>query len=123
MAKILVNGLEIEFPSVSMDNISDGFHTFNELYAHRCFLFAALMLSNKDISWKALDHSDGTEMYDGWFVAGMDLPTGLITYHLPINMWDYIDVKELDFGKWDGANSLEVIKRLKDWCKNEEKNN
>lgn len=40
--------------------ISDGYHTFNELYQHRCALFLALMASNPSIS----KHHDGSE-WDG----------------------------------------------------------
>lgn len=66
--------------------VSDGYHTFDELYQHRCMLFCALMFSNPAISWVSSIHHDGTMMAD-WFIAGMDLPTGRVTYHLPISMW------------------------------------
>ena len=40
--------------------ISDGYHTFDELYAHRCTLFSAVMKSNKHLSWKSFFHDDGS---------------------------------------------------------------
>ncbi len=98
-------------------NVSDGYHTFNELYAHRCSLFACLMKSHKHLAWKSRVHNDGTG-YDGWFVAGMNLPTGTVTYHLPIDQfWDStLDITELEVApEWDGHTSEDVIKRIIDW--------
>lgn len=97
--------------------VSDGYHTFNELYAHRCSLFAALMASHPQISWKSKKHNDGTS-YDDWFIAGMHLPTGDISYHLPVDQfWDRLtNVSELEFGvKWDGHTPNDVITRIMDW--------
>jgi hypothetical protein len=46
------------------DEISDGYHTFGELYDHRAALFIALMLSHPDISWFSDKHDDGS-VFDG----------------------------------------------------------
>src|SRR5574343_1157886 len=95
--------------------VSDGFHTFDELYEHRCQLFAALMHCRRDISWKAGYHSDGT-MFDGWFIAGMDLPTGRITYHLPATMWNLLGVPSYERApEWDGHTPQDVVSRLNEW--------
>lgn len=100
--------------------ISDGYHTFAELYDHRTHLFVALMRSNYKISWRANNHDDGT-MYDGWFVAGMHLPTGDISYHLPISMWEMLDCSDIETTlrapKWDGHTCDDVLKRLAAWCR------
>lgn len=93
--------------------ISDGYHTFNELYEHRHSLFALNIAVTPEISWKSLKHDDGT-MFDGWFIAGMDLPTGVITYHIPIRLWDLFECKDLAAApKWDGHTSNDVIERVK----------
>lgn len=99
-------------------DVSDGYHTFSELYAHRCALFAALVKSHQQGSWKSKQHADGTVL-DGWFVAGMKLPTGDITYHLPIEQfWDILTVSELEFAlPWDGHSSDDVVKRILEWIK------
>lgn len=98
---------------------SDGYHTFDELYAHRCHLFVALMRSNPTISWRANNHEDGA-MYEGWFVAGMHLPSGGISYHLPCAMWEMLDgchiATSLRAPKWDGHTASDTIKRLAAWC-------
>lgn len=99
-------------------NISDGHHTFNELYEHRYALFVALMKSNPDISWRANNHDDGSN-FEGYFIAGMHLPTGDISYHLPVRMWellDYVGIEtRLRAPEWDGHSSINVIHRLEHW--------
>lgn len=89
---------------------SDGYHTFNELYEHRHALFA--VLCSVMPSWKSLLHSDGT-MFDGWFIAGIDTVQGQITYHLPIRLWGFYNIKELpNAPAWDGHTSDDVVNRL-----------
>lgn len=99
--------------------ISDGYHTFDELYEHRCLLFVNLMRSNPSISWRANNHEDGT-MFEGWFVAGMHLPTGDITYHLPVKMWGLLDGKRIltqnKAPKFDGHTPEVVLTRLAAWA-------
>lgn len=99
---------------------SDGYHTFDELYRHRCLLFVALMAAYPDKSWFSPKHHDGTS-FDGWFVAGMSLPTGDITYHLPIEMWALTKQavpRLLDTApQWDGHSSSDVCDRLEAWIK------
>lgn len=95
--------------------ISDGYHTFNELYEHRHALFLALMQAHPDKSWISTKHHDGSE-WDGWFIGGMELPAGPITYHLPIRLW-YMATKTgaavLERGKeWDGHTAGQVVVRL-----------
>ena len=99
-------------------NISDGYHTFNDLYDHRCHLYIALMKSNNKISWRSKKHSDG-ECYPSWFIAGMNLSSGPITYHLPLWMWDMLEgIKTFEFApEWDGHTPEDVIDRLAEWIK------
>lgn len=94
-------------------DVSDGYHTFDELYDHRIALFIALAKSHADIAWKAIKHADGSA-WDGWFIAGMHLPTGDISYHLPESDWDKLDgVEALDKApEWDGHTPADVVERL-----------
>lgn len=98
--------------------VSDGHHTFNELYEHRCILFLALMKCAPNLSWYSLYHDDGTT-WDGWFIVGIDLPNGSVTYHLPKKY--FISAAKTGAkplyrsSKWDGHTSNEVLKRLKDF--------
>lgn len=96
-------------------SISDGYHTFDELYAHRAALFACLCKAYPNISWKSKQHSDGTSL-DGWFIAGVHLPSGEITYHVPADEWDdlFANVQVLDKApKWDGHTPADVVTRLR----------
>lgn len=97
--------------------VSDGFHSFNELYDHRCTLFLALLtlLNN---AWYSSKHSDGSE-WDGWFIAGIEIEEGKqITYHLP-NKYLRIAGDRLLYKdrapEWDGHTSADVLSRLTDW--------
>lgn len=103
----------------SADSVSDSYHTFGELYRHRHALFIALMRSNPDISWRANNHDDGTMFPGGYFVAGMHLPNGDISYHLGLKYWDELDncgiTTTLKAPKWDGHTAEDVVKRLLNW--------
>lgn len=96
--------------------VSDGYHTFDELYEHRHALFLALMSQcDRYKRWYSLAHSDGSKM-EGWFIAGIDLPSGPITYHLPIRLVataQLTGAEYLELGQaWDGHTSGMVIDRL-----------
>jgi hypothetical protein len=96
--------------------VSDGYHTFDELYDHRQTLFVKLMNSRPDLSWKSRQHEDGS-MFDGnWFVAGMHLLTGDVAYHLEGRFWDMAKVQVLEFAPaWDGHTADDVVERLAAW--------
>lgn len=91
----------------------DKYHTMDELYMHRTALFMALMRCNKEKSWKSRQHNDGT-FYPEWFIAGIHLSSGDITYHLPNYKWNELaDIKTLSVGyEWDGHTPNDVVRRL-----------
>ena len=94
---------------------SDGYHTFDELYRHRTTLFAIVCLDHRMRSWKSKLHSDGT-MFDDWFIVGMDLPNGQVTYHIPLDQWSLFDLDALDRApEWDGHTPNDVLTRLRNW--------
>ena len=93
-------------------SVSDGYHTFDELYAHRSSLFAVLCSLLKDRSWKSRLHSDGT-MFDGMFVAGVDTPDGQATYHCEDAWWGSFDCPELERApEFDWHTPEDVLERL-----------
>lgn len=89
--------------------LSDGYHTFNELYHHRAVLFSVIVNQNKSISWKSKKHHDGT-MYDGMFIVGIDTPQGQYSYHYDIEpYWNIFECKELDNAPvWDGHEPKDI---------------
>jgi len=101
--------------------VSDGYHTFGELYEHRFVLFIKLCRFLEDHPykgrmevWKSKLHHDGSS-YDGWFIMGIGTVKGeQISYHLPLSRWDECDVSIMDRApEWDGHTPADVISRLK----------
>lgn len=105
---------------MDMGEVSDGYHTFNELYEHRYILFIALMKADVGLSWRSRKHDDGSSM-DGWFIAGIKFFEGwTITYHLPDRLWSLLDRNFLiatpdRAPKWDGHTSDDVLARLREY--------
>ena len=95
-------------------DFSDGFHTFNELYYQRMMLFAYIVNSNKEISWKTRRHEDGEECFGGgWFLVTVETPEGPYGYHYEDKYWDYFDCKELEKAKpFDGYTEKDVTRLL-----------
>lgn len=98
--------------------VSDGFHTFNELYEHRNLLLLLAMKLRPGIAWASRLHSNGSKI-DGWFICGVKLPTGDITYHLPERLWQSaVMTGAVTFEKapaWDGQTPGDCLKRLSDF--------
>jgi hypothetical protein len=114
-----------------LNQVSDGYHTIQELYDHRIGLFITLcktifdysLLANSEFNveiihpWRSKYHSDGELSFSGeWFVLGIGKEKGKqITYHLPMSRWDETNFAEtLDRApEWDGHTSADVLERLK----------
>jgi hypothetical protein len=104
------------------NKISDGYHTFGELYEHRITLFIALCKAifnfypNPPKIWMTSKHSDGSS-YAGWFLVGINTESGeQISYHLPDSKWaDCCAFAELidHAPEFDGHTSADVLERLK----------
>lgn len=103
----------VEIPEGGIGNLSDGYHTFNELYHHRAILFSVICNSMPDKAWKSKLHDTG-DMYDGMFIVGIETPEGQATYHYDIEpYWDMFKVKELEKApKWDGHTPQVAIDRI-----------
>ena len=103
----------VEIPENGIGNLSDGYHTFNELYHHRAVLFSVICNMFPDKAWKSKLHDTG-DMFDGMFIVGIETPKGQATYHYDINpYWELFKVKELDRApKWDGHTPQEAINRI-----------
>jgi len=105
----------VEVPQTGIGDLSDGFHTFNELYHQRAVLFAALVKAHRDRAWKSWRHSDGELPFgkEDYFIVGLDTPEGSYTYHYHGEYWDMFDCQELPRGKeWDGHTDKDVTRLL-----------
>lgn len=100
--------------------ISDGYHTFDELYDHRITLFIALcrLLSKTSkpyTVWRSKYHSD-LSTFEGWFILGIGMNQGdQITYHIPSDRWEETDFADTcdKAPVWDGHSPADVLERLK----------
>lgn len=104
-----------------IENISDGYHTFNELYEFRklynACLFNEWAILGKYNVHKSKKHNDGSICFDGtWFIVSALLPKGLISNHYKIKDWDLFNIEETEKAlfKYDFHDSKDVIDRLSD---------
>lgn len=104
----------VPVPVGGIGELSDGYHTFNGLYYQRMMLFAVLVKTYKDRSWKSRRHSDGEPCFGGgWFIVGIDTPQGSYTYHYEDKYFNMFDCIELSKGKeWDGHTEDDVTRLL-----------
>lgn len=116
----------------SMGQLSDGYHTFDELYDHRAKLFAFVIAACKNVSfvkgnnvfrvtpWKSKQHHDPDfPMYDGMFIVGMETPFGQITYHYDIDpYWDMFKCPVYERApEFDGHTPQDAIDRITELVK------
>lgn len=99
--------------------VSDGYHTFAELYEFRKVYNAALFnewarqgLYEVHKSWR---HHDGDWCFGGgWFIVVAILPTGQISNHYEAKDWDLFKIQEAITAQYefDGHTPKDVIERL-----------
>lgn len=115
---------------IDKGEISDGYHTFNELYEFRKVYNAALFnewanadINNDDGSWgnkhdvhKSWKHNNGELCFGGgWFIVVAVLPSGQISNHYEAKDWDLFKIPETEKAKYefDGHTPADVLKRLR----------
>lgn len=98
--------------------VSDGYHTFGQLYFHRMGLTAALVSNmdkiNPDIKCvKSYLHYDGGG-YDGYFVVSINIPGyGQASYHYANQYWPLFKCAVVDKApEWDGHTPQMAIERI-----------
>ena len=104
---------------VDMGEVSDGYHTFNELYEYRMLYNAALFNEFAkqglyDVH-KSRKHSDGEYPFgdSNWFIVMAELPTGQISNHYEMKDWDKFQIPEKPLAnKWDEHSTRDVADRL-----------
>lgn len=103
------------------NDISDGYHSFNELYEFRKMYNAALFnewaKQNKHDVHKSIRHHDGELCFGGgWFIVVAMLPTGQISNHYKMRDWDLFKVPVTQTAKYpfDGHTGKDVLNRLKE---------
>ena len=115
-----VNSIQQE--QVDMGEVSDGYHTFNELYYYRMLYNAAFFnLLPKEWVHKSKRHHTGEECFGGgWFIVMANLPTGQISNHYELKDWDLFQIPEKEFAdEWDGHTPQEAAERLHKYLQQE----
>ena len=126
---------DVDYPG----DMSDGHHTFNELYRYRMLYNAAFLntYSNPEVRMmsdgnrsvivrnvgKSRLHHDGTEPFGGgWFVVWVTLPDGSVTFnHYPMEYWDLFNADEYDTApEWDGSTPEQEGDMLETWLRSAE---
>lgn len=101
-------------------NISDGYHSFNELYNHRASLTALLFneWANRGVYnvCKSKRHINGEKCFNGdMFIVLATLPAGNISYHYKMEEWGKFQIPEIpkQNHEWD-YTPQDVENRLND---------
>ncbi len=103
--------------------VSDGYHTFNELYEFRKLYNAALFneLGSRDpyMAHKSYKHADGELCFGGgWFIVTAYLNGKQISNHYENKDWNLFKIEERQIAdEWDGHTSQDVIERLTKFIK------
>lgn len=108
----------------TIGDVSDGYHTFDELYNFRMLYNAAFfneLAKNKKYNvHKSKRHSNGEACFGGgWFIVMATLPTGQISNHYELKDWDLFHCEEREFADtWDMHSPNMAAKRLKAFIRN-----
>lgn len=108
-----------------MSEVSDGYHTFAELYRYRMLLQAAWFneLADKSTDFnvqKSRRHHDGELCFgkDNYFIVVADLPTGQISNHYKGEFWDLFKVLEVETApEWDGHTPATAADRIEKYVR------
>jgi hypothetical protein len=109
----------IDQKKVNTNLISDGYHTFGELYEFRKVFNAALFNEWANVGkyevHKSTRHEDGELCFGGgWFIVVAKLPRGQISNHYEMKDWDLFKVMETEKAlfPFDGHTPQDVLKRI-----------
>ncbi len=104
----------VPVPWGGIGEVSDGCHTFNELYRHRAMMFSVICSTHPNSAWKARKHQDGT-MYSGMFLAGIHTPEGQAAYYFDMDpYWNLFRVPELRFApELEDLKPEETLRRIR----------
>ena len=124
-------GLHPDTKLERINELSDGYHTYDELYEFRKMYNAVLFnewatqpvgfnidgsIKSKFDVHKSWRHHNGEMCFGGgWFIVSAMLPTGLISNHYKAEDWDLFQVPEVEKAlyEFDGHTTQDVLIRLK----------
>lgn len=110
---------------VDLSQVSDGYHTFAELYHYRMLynaLAANCMHTLGNRVYKSWNHSDGKPCFDGgWFIVVLELPQGQVTNHYKEEWWDLFNIPSVERpSAYDGHTPQVAAARLLQYIEEEQ---
>jgi hypothetical protein len=117
----MILGKDLLLPAgIEARDVSDGYHTFDELYEFRKVYNAALFnewaRQKKYEVHKSTKHFEGDECFGGeFFIVVAILPGGQISNHYEMKDWDLFHIPAYDkvLYKYDGHTAKDVLERLR----------
>ena len=111
----------LKIPMEKVEEVSDGYHTFKELYEFRkvynALLFNEWARQDKFDVHKSEKHFDGEKCFGGgWFIVVAILPIGQVSNHYEMKDWELFGVvKTVEKAKYefDGHTGQDVLERLR----------
>lgn len=117
--KEAIQQLILNLPRQEIEELTDGYHSFKELYdfkrVYNSALFNLLHQTQFCRVWKSYKHYEGDLCFGGnWFIVVAELPTGQISNHYENKYWEEfnIPVVEKSLIEWDNPQAKDVIERL-----------
>lgn len=113
---------ELMLKPKDMGEMSDGYHTFNELYRYRMLynagFFHFLKTAGYDVV-KSKKHNDGEPCFGGgWFIVMANLPNGQVSNHYEMKDWNLFKIPEVERApEWDGHTPEEAADRIEEFLK------
>lgn len=112
------------FQVTELGDISDGYHSFGELYRYRLLYNAALfnswaVLGLYDVHKSRLHHDGEFPFGDSnMFIVVAELPTGQISNHYKVKDWGLFQIPSKDLPNvYDGHTPDLVAMRLEDFLR------
>lgn len=96
------------------NDISDKWHSFDELYHCRMVMSALICNTYASVSWKTKVHhpDDATPMFDDSFLVCCETPEGQYSNHYSLDYWDMFNVVELQHARPFDGHTAKDIERL-----------
>lgn len=122
-----INKLIAELSEEERNGVSDWYHTFGELYEHRCALYVAFVNSCKELEDLCIQYNVPADYYvfkksklhfdwtsrDWWFILQWYIYWEQISYHLPMKYREVTKAFEQEKAdERDWHTSQDVLDRL-----------
>ena len=107
--------VEIAYLKAKVADLSDEYHTMDELYDYRMLYNALAVNAMPASACKSWRHSDGELCFGGgWFVVYLTLPTGQVSNHYKADYWDLFQVPEVETApEYDGHTPQDAADRMR----------